>query len=159
MPYATVSDVERMVGDLVHGRRFLDTNQTSKTLATSPSRTEVESALARAEGTLNAILEANEYVVPVTSTDSYAHDWLKEVNAALVAARLLNALPIREQDNFSDSSADPLTKRTQTYENQVANWQRAVENGRFPATRSATSSTVYAVTPTRARTITRDLGA
>ena len=157
MAYATVADVERMVGDLVTGRRFLDTDRDNRTMATSPSRSEVEAGLERAQGTLDNLLEVNGYAAPVTSQSQSALEWIKEVNAALVAARLLNTLPIREQDNFSDGS-DSLTRRTQTYENQVNAWIRAIENGRFSSTRAASVSTVSFQAPARSREITFELG-
>ena len=157
MAYATVDDVERMVGDLVNGRKFLDTDRVARTTATNPSRTEVDAALERAQATLNNILESNDYMAPVTLESASALEWTKEVNAALVAARLLNQLPIREQDNFSDGS-NSLTKRTQTYENQVNAWIRAVENGRLSSTRAAQISTVAFNPPAGPRQITSGLG-
>ena len=157
MAYAEVSDVERMVGDLVNGRVFLDSDREARTVATSPSRSEVMDALNRAQATLDNTLLANDYVAPVTATSASAFEWIKEVNAALVAARLLNALPIREQDNFSDGS-NSLTRRTQTYENQVNAWIRAVENGRFSAPHSPQIATVAFNPPARERQITSELG-
>ena len=156
--YAMVSDVERMVGDLVAGRKFMDADDTNgiNLPATSPSKSEVQAALDRAEGTLNGILEANGYASPVSSVNRSALDWIKEVHAALVSARLMNVVPVRSQEVFSDGTNSPFTRRTQTYENQVTEWKYAVENGRFPATRLATQNNVNFLAPTRERVVTRD---
>lgn len=124
-----------MCGDLVRNRMFTD--------STSPSTVEVMQALSRAGATLNGYLQANGYQYPVDNlnSDASAIGWISEVNAALVAARLLNQLIIREQNQFADGDPD-LRRRKDEYQNQVSGWINAVENGRYSGAKLAVARQV-----------------
>ena len=147
--YCEVSDVERMVGDLVTGRRFLDYIATDLDAdpkirgqsPTNPTRSEVETLMERAADQLNAILTDAYYVIPVGTSDTEAHSWIIEVNSALTSARLLGVLPIRERENVRGERGE-LDSRISLYQGQVTDWITAVKNGRFPATRNQSPSPI-----------------
>ena len=148
--YATVEDVERMIGDIVEGRMFRDRESyddsgTTKYMpATAPSRSQVTVTLERASSRIDAHLTAYNYVVPVATTNAIAIEWLQEVNSALASARILTTFAVRERDNLSGEEGE-VVNRIGSYQSQVRDLMHAVEVGAFPATRvdeSANSTSV-----------------
>ena len=142
--YGTVADVARMIGERTisgtfsngvvgTGPDYLDSQP-----ATSPTLTEVETALDRAANMLNARLYAAGYATPIDASCTDAYGWAQEANAALVAARILNREPIRRVDlGDGENETDA---RVASYHGQVQDFLEAADGGALNCTRRSDST-------------------
>jgi hypothetical protein len=127
--YSSVTDVERLIGDLVVDRDFTST--------TIPKAIDVEAWIDARAARLNSELKAAGFSVPVTTADAEAHGWLKFSNAAGAAAIALSAMPAES----IAPNADEIQVRTRgqfldSEYRAIIDVIRGDEGlGRFPATR------------------------
>ena len=127
--YGTVARVEARVGDVVEGRKFAG--------STVPSLPQVEMILDDVAARINSELLVNGYTVPVSSTDDpHPYAWLQGANSAGAAAIVLNMLPGEALD---PDIPDPIRVRRQGLWAELDAVLKAIREGRFPATRTATA--------------------
>jgi len=132
--YGTVERVEARVGDLVSGRKFLNT--------TVPTVTEVESLLDDVAARINGELRINGYTVPVaTGDDPEAFAWLRAANSAGAAAMVLNSVP---GESMEPDATSPEVTRIRGLWAELNAVLKAIKDGSFPATRSVTSKVMKA---------------
>lgn len=150
MAYATVEDVERMVGDIVIGRCFLDRTSYDDggtvryVPATTPSRTQVSTFIDNACARIDAHLKVHAYVLPIDTSDTVSLNWLKEANAAFTSARLLNTFAVRERDNLAGDEGE-LASRCSSFQSQVRDLMNAIEMGTFPAKKVSVTNVSTAI--------------
>ena len=85
--YATVAQVEIMVGDIVPNRTF--------SVTTTPTLSQVETLLDLTASELNRELRAAGYTAPLsTGTDPIEHNWLTYINMSGASAQVLQSFPM-----------------------------------------------------------------
>lgn len=125
--YAAVTDIERLIGDIVDSRTF--------TASTTPTVTEVELELDNAAAELNAALDAVGYTVPVDEDDyPTAYAYIKAANAYGAAAVILSTVPA-EGFEPSEEVESPATSRAQTYANKFKSAIKRIESEKLRAGR------------------------
>ena len=106
--YAAVTDIERLIGDIVADRTFA--------VDTTPSTTQVEAELDNVAAEINAELDVAGYTVPISEAlYPVAHKAAVAANAYGAAARLLSTIP-SEAYNPDEQIVDTGESRPQQYE-------------------------------------------
>ena len=119
--YGTNDGIERLIGDIVAGRKF--------STSTVPTVTQVEAELANVAAEIDNALDVMGYVVPVVSaTDPHAYAFLKAANEYGAAGRLLATIPTEAYDP-AEQMEDIGQTRAQMYERHLKNalkliWER-----------------------------------
>jgi hypothetical protein len=111
--YGTKEGIERLIGDIVSGRKF--------STSTTPSISQVEAELTNVAAEIDNALDAMDYVVPVdVTTDPHAYAFLKAANEYGAAGRLLATIPTEAYDP-GEQMADIGNTRAQMYERHLKN--------------------------------------
>lgn len=116
--YAAVTDVQRLIGDIVTGREFA--------ADTVPTTTQVENELDNVAAELNALLDMKGYTVKVSETNyPHAYNALKAANAYGAAARLLATVPTEAYDP-DEEMVDTGSSRAQMYERYLNQMKKQI---------------------------------
>jgi hypothetical protein len=109
--YASVADIERLIGDIVENRKFATD--------TVPTKSQVETELDNAAAELNNALDAAGYTVPVDSV-SYpvARAFMVAANAYGAAAVLLATVPANSYNPDEEVEGTGETRAT-VYSNKL----------------------------------------
>lgn len=142
---AALKDVERMVGDIVQGRQFVDRDATTNTAGTVPSRTDVLNGLLRAESAIIGWLATGSYAAvdltqATTANPTYLASLrtLLETRAALCAIWLLAGRPTGQREVLND--ARPADERVSIYVRNVQDVKAEIVAGRFALPRQSSGS-------------------
>ena len=123
--YAAVTDIQRLIGDIVDSRTFSG--------STVPTSTQVENELDNTAAELNALLDMKGYTVKVSEADyPYAYNALKAANAYGSAARLLGTIPTEAYDP-DQQMVDTGSSRPQMYERYFNQMRKQIENYKLSA--------------------------
>ena len=126
--YGTKAGIERLIGDIVPGRKFGH--------STTPSQTQVEAELDNTAAEINNALEVMHYVVPVSnSVNPYAHAFLKAANEYGAAARLLATIPTEAYDP-GEQMEDTGQTRPQMYDRHFKHALKVVWEKKLSAART-----------------------
>lgn len=129
--YGTKEGIERLIGDIVSGRKF--------STSTTPSIAQVEQELTNVAAEIDNALSVMDYVVPVDEAiDPYAYAFLKAANEYGAAARLLATIPTEAYDP-SEQMEDIGNLRAQMYERHLKNALKLIWEAKLSATRSRTA--------------------
>lgn len=133
--YATHTDVEKRIPDIILGGNFSTT--------TFPKAADVDEWIDQHEGEINSILNSHGYVNPVvTGDDPQAFDWVKGAVISRACVEVINTKPgvaFDPDGNVSQSDRKALFWNT---------WQRLIEMieaETFKATRNVTRSETFVV--------------
>lgn len=142
--YGTKEGIERLIGDIVSGRKFSS--------STVPTITQVEAELTNVAAEIDNALDVMNYVVPVVeATDPHAYAFLKAANEYGAAARLLATIPTEAYDP-SEQMEEIGQTRAQMYERHLKNalkliWElklrASLQHGRFEYLRSTAPDALY----------------
>lgn len=142
--YGTKEGIERLIGDIVSGRKF--------STSTTPSITQVEAELTNVAAEIDNALDAMGYTIPVDQvTYPHAYAFLKAANEYGAAARILSMIPTEAYDP-DEQMQDIGQTRAQMYERHLKNalkliWELKIRAGRsrdrFEHLRSSTPDAIY----------------
>ena len=152
-----VLDVQRIVGDLGHGRVFRDPSGVEP--GTNPSKSEVLTTLSRAESTIATWLATGDYVAVTPASGAANLDafrTLLELRAQLASFRLMTARPVTNRDTvIQDEDTD---SRSLGLAYDIRSTRKSIETGQFPMPKhSAARSITVGAPPSRDPTFTFDL--
>jgi hypothetical protein len=106
--YGTAAGLERLIGDIVGGRKF--------TTDTVPTLVQAEAELDNVADSINSLLDTVGYTVPVDKTDyPFAFGYLAAANEYGAASRLLGTIPTEAYDP-DEQMIDIGQTRPQMYE-------------------------------------------
>ena len=123
--YGTREGIERLIGDIVSGRKF--------STSTVPTVTQVEAELTNVAAEIDNALDVMDYVVPVVlAIDPHAYAFLKAANEYGAAGRLLATIPTEAYDP-SEQMEDIGQTRAQMYERHLQNALKLIWAGKLSA--------------------------
>lgn len=123
--YAAVTDVQRLIGDIVANRTFA--------ADTVPTITQCENELDNVAAEINASLDMAGYTVMISSTDyPHAYSLAVAANAYGAAARLLSTIPSQVY-NPDEEITDTGESRPQQYEKLLNRFIKRVESHKLRA--------------------------